>query len=236
MLSNNNLYLSAFLTGSVLFFTMHVTVNAEEMYSPPKMFEQGPVVTERIDLKQQIVVEEQYLPQFSVIPQKKPKQILRKAVSVEKEPPVVMKDLGVSKVIAKARAVDAPEVEALSLTPNIPRTSVNNDDKQTVETTIAFLPAGVELTVTQKNVFEDIIQTYFIERDAKQIVIRIYASPEAGSLKQNSAKRKALSRGLNVRDWLLNLGIRSDQVILKAIGYSNDDSELPDRADIEIVF
>ena len=204
---------------------------SEEVYTPPKMFDEEPIKVYKPLASVKPAIEET---SFSIKPTNKP-HYTPKVIKVTKAKPITKGiNIGVTKVIQKTLPIKTPAVESQSLIPF----NKSNDDKetyeQTIETTIAFLPASVDLTNNQKSKFKDIINTYFIERNASEIEIRVFATPEASG-KQNSAKRRALARGLNVRDWLINLKVKPERITLKAIGASKDDG-IPDRADIKILF
>ncbi len=148
-------------------------------------------------------------------------------------------DIGVSKVTAKAKAVDAPAVLAMPLGggENSIKTSmrdVSKGESSYADLSVAFLPAAVELTPVQKDKFKDIIETYFIERNAQNINIKVYSSTIVSG-KSKSAKRTSLVRGMNIRAWLVDLGVPTSKITLNAMGEVFDEN-LPDRADIKIIF
>ncbi len=205
---------------SIVWFSLPHTIKAEENYTPPQMYFSDPVSK---------IAPEEISPKLDIItPSQKPKVKLT---------PVKAQAIGLSKTVEKAEIIDRPKVKARSLMPS-PAPSTPHaveEERQKIETTIAFLPSGIDLTKVQKKTFKDMIKKYFIERDARSILIKVYASPSSESKIKHSAKRKALARGLSIRDWLLSLNIKPDQITLKAIGHSND-KNLPDRADIQIVY
>ena len=215
-----------------------LTVEAEEIYNPPQMFVVPPIQDVHVTPSVRVLETISKIQSKPVIlPLKKPAyapvKTVKRIANVD-----VGKDIGVSKVTGRAKAVAMPDVSALALlsAPSSPRIPVDAQEREQryVDTTIAFLPAGVDLTTAQQEKFQEIIDTYFIERDAKSIEVKVYATASSETQRQG-AKRKALARGLNIRNWLLNAGVISDQIVLKAIGEANDES-LPDRADIRILY
>lgn len=245
---NNRLFLSIFVISAAFIvpvFTPVIMVEAEDIYSPPQMFvvpatENVQILSNFSALKAIPKVKNKPI----ILPLKKPAYSSVKAM-VRMKKVDVAKDIGVSKVTGRVKAVAMPDVNALALlsAPSSLRIPVDAQEREQryVDTTIAFLPAGVDLTTVQQEKFQKIIDTYFIERDAKSIEVKVYATASSETQRQGvkreslGAKRRALARGLNIRNWLLDAGVISDQIVLKAIGEANGES-LPNRADIRILY
>ena len=215
---------------------------AEEVYTPPTMFSApapvslptpAPLLQDAVPVSP---VVKKRVHRALVKPVRKPSvrpvQKVLKPTVTKVQKTQKSKSLGVSKKTIASQSVNAPKVEAVSLMP--PATVVEKQDfdrASDLETSIAFLPASVDLTRMQRDTLKRILTQYFFERDAEHITVKVYASLSDDV--RNSAKRKALARGLNIRDWLTAEGLTTQQITLKAIG-SVTDGKLPDRADIII--
>jgi hypothetical protein len=194
---------------------------AEELYQPPKMFQQA---------------SEKTRPTLKTI-KNRPNIIkpLKKPAYNKKTPrKLPSKTITVSTTARQAKSVVAPEVNTQSLMPQeqSKKPLKRYQKSQVIDTSIAFLPSSIDLTSRQKVIFEKAIKTYFIERNAKQITVTIYATP-TNKAYPDGAKRKAFARGLSIREWLKGLGVPTKSIEINAIGETSDD-QLPNRADIKI--
>lgn len=218
MLNNKILFGTLIILGASI---LAPNAYAEELYQPPKMFQQAP---------------EMPLPALKIAkkhpntikPTKKP--AYKKNISKK----LLGKTIAVSTTARQAKSVAAPKVNTQSLMPQQQgkKPLKRYQKSQVIDTSIAFLPSGIDLTSRQKVIFEKAIKTYFIERNAKQITVTIYATP-TNKAYPAGAKRKAFARGLSIRQWLKDLGVPTKSIEINAIGEASDDL-LPNRADIKI--
>ena len=202
----------------------------DDPYTPPAMFSG---VSEGVVLDELQLQSPSESTKSIIIPGEKPIYIRPVPLPVVKK----ARNIGVSKSIVKSTAVSAPSVASKSLIPIqeqslAPR--VIKEESKFLDTSIAFLPASVDLTKMQKRKFQDVIETYYFERDASHMTLRIYASPDIPKTR-NSEKRKALARGLSVREWLKSQGVSPENITLKTVGAIKDGG-LPDRVDIRILY
>ncbi len=205
---------SLFISEGLLFFSV---VKAEDAYVPPTMFSSKNPAIVSSTIKP---MKKPPLPPFLTIRDVKKTNTIKVSTSVE-----------------RARSIKPAKVQARSLVSSSSSSKpyLTEDSPRSIDLTIGFLPSSLELTKMQKRKFEEIIRIYFLEQEAKTILVKIYASsPKENQIK--NSKRKALARGLSIREWLVELGIRTDQIQLKTIGISEDETALPDRADIQIIY
>lgn len=237
MLINN--FLINLTVGVVLGITtlnIPTSTKAEEIYKPPQMFQhktesqKNPAEKKTQQALKKRLFEHSAKATNSIIikPQRKPN--LFKSNHLQR---LHNKALGVSKTIEQAQAIKTPSVEKATLLPTSPISITNPKQDTFIETSIAFLPSGIDLTHTQKSTFSKVIKTYFIERNAQKIVIKTYASPTNSNFPEG-AKRKAFARGLSIRDWLKSRGVESNSIKIEALG--EPETGIPNRADIKIIF
>lgn len=152
----------------------------------------------------------------------------------KKTPPKRVKEI--SSETIKMPIVKNKEVAEIPLAPmaNVkiapPEKNLSKDKNNVGTSSLNFSKGLSELSATQKTSLQSLI-AHLNKNSSAKVVILSYATP-TNATGTVSAKRIALTRGLAVRGYLMEAGIKAERVALKALG---DTKKELDRIDIRIM-
>jgi outer membrane protein OmpA-like peptidoglycan-associated protein len=130
-----------------------------------------------------------------------------------------------------ANAVEVPEPEATveeTVIASVPSAS----ESAAVESLQLVFQAGVE-TLSDRDMSElDVLAADLVTDEDQRIQLMAYASSQDGTA--SMARRLALSRALEVRKYLIDSGVRSTRIDVRALGNAAESGPL-DRIDIVLV-
>ena len=131
----------------------------------------------------------------------------------------------------EASAVEVPEPETTveeTVVANLPQTP----EAEPAETLQIVFEPGIEGISDRDKSALDTLAADLVGDEAQRIQLQAYASSEDGTA--SMARRLALSRALEVRKYLIDSGVRSTRIDVRALGSAADEGPL-DRIDIVLV-
>ena len=130
----------------------------------------------------------------------------------------------------QAPAIEVPEPEA-TVEETVVANAVDTEPAAVESVQIVFSP-GVETLSERDKTTLDVLVTDLSATPDQRIQLMAYASAQDGTA--SMARRMALSRALEVRKYLIDSGVRSTRIDVRALGDTAEDGPL-DRIDIVLV-
>ena len=161
----------------------------------------------------------------------KPATKLAPAPKVRPKPKVVSK-VAPPSVVAKAAPPPPPKVKVPAPKPKQTQTASRPNSTSATGTNQLFFTQGATKLSPAAQISLDALATKLNALPQSRMQLLAYAGE--GNLSASKARRLSLSRALSVRSYLINKGVRSTRIDVRALG-NKVPSGVPNRVDLKII-